>query len=161
MQFMRRNDREIKSREEILTILNKCDVVRLGIKTPDYPYIVPMNFGMETEGDSFTLWLHSAPEGLKLDNISKDPRAGFEADCSHNLIAGEKACRYTMEYESVIGCGSVSIPNDSDSKRRGLQLIMRHYFPDEKFSFSDSELAAVCILRLDVVQITGKRLKKS
>ena len=156
---MRRSDREIKNREEILAVLGKCDVIRLGINTPDYPYVVPMNFGIEADGDSITIWLHSAPEGLKLDNIIKDSRVGFEADCSHNLIAGEKACYYTMEYESVIGCGNMSIPNDNDSKRRGLKSIMRHYVPDEDFSFSDAELAAVCILRLDVVQITGKRLK--
>ena len=156
---MRRSDREIKSREEILAVLSKCDVVRLGINTPDYPYVVPMNFGVEAIGDSITLWFHSALEGLKLDNITKDPRIGFEADCSHNLIAGEKACSFTIEYESVIGCGNMSIPTDSDSKRSGLQSIMRHYAPNGVFSISDSELAAVCVLRLDVTQITGKRLK--
>jgi len=158
---MRRSDREIISHEEILAILNKCEVIRLGINTPDYPYIVPMNFGMETEGDSITLWFHSAPEGIKLYHINKDPRVGFEADCSHNLIADEKACKYTMEYESVCGFGIISMPMDNDSKRRGLQSIMRHYAPDEDFHFSAPELAAVCILRLDVSQITGKRLKIS
>ena len=156
---MRRSDREVKSREEILEILSKCDVVRLGINTYDYPYVVPLNFGIETGGDSIILWFHSAPEGIKLVNIQKDPRVGFETDCSHKLIAGENACNFTMEYESVIGCGNVSIPNDNESKRRGLQSIMRHYVNEKEFSFSDSNLSAVSVLRLDVVQITGKRLK--
>ena len=156
---MRRSDRELKDRAGILDILNRCDVIRLGINTPDYPYVVPMNFGMETEGQSLTLWFHCAPEGLKLGNIGKDPRVGFEADCSRNLIPGETACCYTMEYESVIGCGIIHIPDDAESKLRGLNAIMRHYAPEEDFSFSESELAAVCVLRLEVVQITGKRLK--
>ena len=155
---MRRKDREIKNHEEILAVLNKCDVIHLGINTPDYPYVIPMNFGVDIEGDSITLWLHSAPEGWKLDNINRDPRVGFEADCSHNLIAGEKACNFTMEYESVIGCGNVSIPKDNESKRRGLKSIMLHYAPKEYFEFSDDELDAVCVLRLDVTRITGKRL---
>ena len=155
---MRRNDREIKTREEILAVLHKCDVIRLGINTPDYPYVVPLNFGIETEGDSVTLWFHCAFEGLKLNNISRDPRVGFEADCSHNLVAGDKACSYTMEYESVIGCGNISIPKDNESKRRGLKAIMCHYVPENDFDFSDAELTVVCVLRLDVVQITGKRL---
>ena len=156
---MRRSDREVKSREEILEILSKCDVIRLGINTLDYPYVVPLNFGIETEGDSIILWFHSTPEGLKFANIQKDPRVGFEADCSHKLIAGENACNFTMEYESVIGCGNVSITNDNESKRRGLQSIMRHYVDEKEFGFSDAELAAVSVIRLDVVQITGKRLK--
>ena len=157
---MRRTDREIKDREEILAILNKCDVAHLGINTPDYPYVVPMNFGFETDGNSTALWFHCSPEGLKLDNINRDPRVGFEADCSHNLIAGENACAYTMEYESVIGCGNINAVTDNESKRRGLKAIMRHYSPEKEFDFSDSELDAVCVLRLDVVQITGKRLRK-
>ena len=52
-----------------------------------------------------TIYLHCAPEGLKLDLIKKDSRIGFEADCSHNIIEGDNACNYMMEYESVIGCG--------------------------------------------------------
>ena len=156
---LRRNDREIKDRKEILAVLNECDVIRLGINTPDYPYVVPMNFGIEAEGDSIMLWFHSAPEGLKLGNIRKDTRVGFEADRSHNLVAGERACHYTMEYESVIGCGNMSVPSDNDSKRRGLQSIMRHYVPEEDFDFPDSELTNLCVLCLNVVQITGKRLK--
>ena len=157
--IMRRSDREIKNREDILAVLGRCDVIRLGINTPDYPYVVPMNFGMETESDSVILWFHSAPEGLKLDIIRKDPRVGFEADCSHNLVAGEKACSFTMEYESVVGFGNISIPDDDESKQRGLKSIMRHYVIENDFSFSGSELAAVCVLRLDVLQIAGKRLK--
>ena len=156
---MRRNDREISNLQECLDILKKCDVLRLGIITPDYPYVVPMNFGVETEGQRVTLWLHCAPEGLKLDLIKETSRVGFEADCSHNLVSGKKACHYTMEYESVIGCGRMSIPNDHNSKRCGLRAIMRTYAPDKDFDFTESELASVCVLRLDVVQITGKRLK--
>ena len=157
---MRRNDREITDRQEILDILRKCDVVRLGINTPDHPYIMPMNFGVEAEGSSLTLWFHCAPEGSKLDLIRKNPRVGLEADCSHNFIPGEKACCYTMEYESVIGCGNISICDDKESKLRGLTAVMRHYAPDETFTFSDTELAVVCVLRLDVTQVTGKHLKR-
>jgi nitroimidazol reductase NimA-like FMN-containing flavoprotein (pyridoxamine 5'-phosphate oxidase superfamily) len=155
---MRRSDREVKDHSAILDILNRCDVIRLGINTPDFPYVVPMNFGTETEGESLILWFHCAPEGLKLDNIKKDPRVGFEADCSRSLIPGKNACYYTMEYESVIGCGNISILTDDDSKLRGLKAIMRHYAPEEDFSFTEPALAPVCVLRLDVTQITGKRL---
>jgi nitroimidazol reductase NimA-like FMN-containing flavoprotein (pyridoxamine 5'-phosphate oxidase superfamily) len=157
---MRRTDHEIKSEQDIFDVLNRCDVIRLGINTPNHPYVVPMNFGVETDGQVLTLWLHCASAGLKLDLIRQDPRVGFEADCSHNLITGEKACQYTMEYESVIGCGTVQICADDDSKKRGLKVIMRHYAPDKDFNFSEPELAAVCVLRLDVTQITGKRLSR-
>ena len=155
---MRRKDREIKDKKDIFDVLGKCDVVRLGFNGAYHPYIVPMNFGFETNGEKLTLWFHCAPEGRKLDLIRRDAHVGFEADCSHNLIADEKACGYTMEYESVIGCGDIHICDDNTEKRRGLTAIMQQYAPGREFNFADSELTSVCILRLDVAQVTGKRL---
>ena len=46
---MRRSDREIKDFDEIIEVINKCDVCRLAINDGDYPYIVPMNFGLNIE----------------------------------------------------------------------------------------------------------------
>ena len=156
---MRRSDQEIKEYQEILDVLNKCDVIRLGINTTDYPYIVPMNFGFEDTKPLMTIYLHSASEGLKLDLIQKDNRVGFEADCSHNLISRDSACSYTMEYESITGYGVIRICDDNDWKRLGLQAIMRHYEPNRDFEFTEQQLEAVCVLQVDVMQITGKRLK--
>ena len=157
---MRRSDREIKNRQEIIEVLNRCDIVRLGINTPDYPYIIPMGFGMESEGDFLTLWFHCAHEGRKLDLIKQNPRVGFEADCSHKLIEGEKASNYTMEYESVIGCGNIEICHDKDTKLRGMKAIMGKYAPSKTFEFSEQEINSICVLRLDIKQISGKQLKK-
>ena len=156
---MRRNDREVESHEEILGILNKCDVIHLGINTPNYPYVVPMNFGIEAGEKSLTLWLHCAGEGLKLDLIKQNFRVGFEADCSHKLMPGEQACNYTMEYESVIGCGEIHICDDIQSKRRGLKAIMEHYEPEKDFAVPDRAIVSVCVLRLEIRQITGKQLR--
>jgi len=158
---MRRSNREIKSFEDTLNILKRCDVIRLGINTPDYPYVVPMNFGFESNGNALTLWLHCAKEGLKLNLINQNCRVGFEADCSHRLLAGEAACEYTMEYESVIGCGDIYICNDNQDKQRGLKSIMEHYEPEKEFTIPEQMLASVCVLRVDVMQITGKQLKKN
>jgi len=159
---MRRHDRKIENLEDILDVLGRCDVVRLGINTPDYPYIVPMSFGIEhtdrsLADKSLIMWFHCAFEGLKLDMIKRDPRVGFEADCSHRLIAGDKPCQFGMEYESVIGCGNISMCDDAASKRHGLKVITNHYSPQSDTRFSDSELASVCVLRLDITQITGKQ----
>ena len=155
---MRRSDREIKNREEIIDVLARCDVLRLGINTTDYPYVVPMNFGYETEGQSLTIWLHCATEGRKLDLIEQNRRVGFEADCSHKLIPSETACSFTMEYESVIGFGDIYICEDDISKIKGLKAIMNHYAPGKEFLYTESTLASVCVFRLEIMQITGKRL---
>ena len=52
---MRRSDREIKDFDEIIEVINKCDVCRLAINDGDYPYIVPMNFGLNIEDGKVVL----------------------------------------------------------------------------------------------------------
>ena len=158
---MRRKEREVTSRDDIIDVLRKCSVIRLGINTGGYPYVVPMNFGLETEGKSLILWFHSAPQGLKLKLIRQNPMVGFEADCSLNLVVGERARDYTMEYESIIGHGDIQICEDNNAKRRGLKAIMRQYAPERDFDFTDDEIADLLVLRLNVMQITGKRLKRA
>ena len=41
---MRRKDREVTDFDSIVRIIDKCDVLRLGLADGDYPYIVPVNF---------------------------------------------------------------------------------------------------------------------
>lgn len=44
---MRRTDRQVKDFSEICAILDKCQVMRLGLCDGQRPYVVPVNFGYE------------------------------------------------------------------------------------------------------------------
>ena len=72
---MRRSDREITDRNEILQVMERCDVCRLALNDGEYPYILPLNFGMEQAGEQIILYFHGATEGKKLNLIARDPRA--------------------------------------------------------------------------------------
>lgn len=71
---MRRKDREITDFNEIMNIINKCDVCRLALFDEDYPYIVPLNFGVDKEDDQLYLYFHCANQGKKLDLLNKTIR---------------------------------------------------------------------------------------
>ncbi|MDF2587373.1 MAG: pyridoxamine 5-phosphate oxidase family protein, partial [Anaerocolumna sp.] len=43
---MRRTDREITDLNQIVDIMKRCDVCRLAFFDKEYPYIVPLNFGL-------------------------------------------------------------------------------------------------------------------
>ena len=47
---MRRQDREITELDELLEIINRCDICRLALNDDGYPYILPLNFGTEVHG---------------------------------------------------------------------------------------------------------------
>ena len=40
---MRRSDREVKEFEDIVAIMEKCDVCRIALNNNGYPYILPLN----------------------------------------------------------------------------------------------------------------------
>jgi nitroimidazol reductase NimA-like FMN-containing flavoprotein (pyridoxamine 5'-phosphate oxidase superfamily) len=159
---MRRKDREVTDITEILAIIGRCDVCRLGLIDGEHPYIVPLNFGSSYEGGVLTLCFHGAKEGRKLDIIAHNASAGFEMDCSHRLVSGDAACEYGMEYESVIGFGTVEMCSEHDEKRDALRQLMRNYAPGREFSFTDSELDGVAVFKLVADTFTAKRcVKKS
>lgn len=156
---MRRSDREITDVNEILAIIDKCDSCNLGLSLNGMPYVVPLNFGYTFEGGRLALYFHGAKEGKKHDIIAQNPNACFSMDCGHRLIENENACAYTMLYESVMGSGTIESLTAAHEKRDGLCALMRHYSPNREFSFTDAEIAGVCVLRLNVEEFTAKRLK--
>lgn len=157
---MRRKDREVSSTEDIIKIIEKCDVCRVAFSNDNIPYIVPMNFGFEYIDEKLMLYFHCAKQGRKLDMLAKNKFVGFEMDCSHKFVH-QSNDNYTMEYESVTGTGIIKIAefgeNEQDEKLRLLNLLMKQYTNKSDYSFSDNSLNAVCILRLDVGEVCGKR----
>ena len=63
---MRRKDREIINKEQIWRIMQRCGVCRVAFHDAEYPYIVPLNFGIG-KGEPLTLYFHCAAQGKKLD----------------------------------------------------------------------------------------------
>lgn len=157
---MRRSDREITNKDEIIAIIKKCDVCRLALSYNNMPYIVPMNYGFEYIEDRLTLYFHCAKEGKKLDKMMNNPIACFEMDCSHRLIEADEACGYTMEYESVIGNGQIFLCVEKAEKIKALAQLMNKYAKDKTFHFPDTALASITTFRLEATDFTGKRLIK-
>lgn len=152
---MRRKDREITDRQEMLDIMGRCDVCRLALNGSDgYPYLLPLNFGMREADGVLYLYFHGAAEGTKYDLIARDCRASFEMDCSHRVVAGPDACDWTMEYESVIGRGRLERLSPAQAPE-ALPALMEHY-GGSGLPFSETWVAHTAILRLRVEQMTAK-----
>lgn len=155
---MRRADREIKNRKDILDVIRKCDVCRLALNDDEYPYIVPLNFGMRISDDNVYLYFHGAAEGTKYDLMEKDSRASFEMDCEHRLVSEEDRGYCTMEYESVTGRGILE-PVPDGEREEALKIITAQYHENE-FVFSREAVMRTRVFRLRVISMTGKRKRK-
>lgn len=155
---MRRKDREIKEICDITEVMGKCDVCRLAFHDGDYPYIIPLNFGMEVKDGQIALYFHGALEGKKYELMKKDNRVAFEMDCSHELVMEDATGNCTMNYESVAGYGRMEMVAESE-KYRALCILMEHYH-QEDFPFNQAIMPQTNVFCLKVEQITGKRRAK-
>ena len=152
---MRRKDREITDFQQIIEIIKKCDVCRIALNDEDFPYIDPLNFGLDVQGEQVFLYFHAASEGKKLDLIAKDNRATFEMDCDHNFILYEERMSCTMGYASVIGHGTIEIVPDAD-KYRALKILMRQYHAED-FQFNTDMIGVTTVMKMTVTDMVGKR----
>ena len=121
------------------------------------PYVIPMSYGFVQENGRFTLYMHGAGEGEKIERIKADPRAAFAMFTGNAVYgSGAEACRYSTSFDSVCGSGTIRIVEDAQEKRAGLEALMAHYAPEKAFSFDEKVLRTTCVMALDVEAITGK-----
>lgn len=160
---MRKSNREIAEKSELENIIRTCGVCRLAFRSQDAeeaPYIVPMNFGMDYSGEMPVFYFHCAREGRKLDLMRSDPRVGFEMDRLISIRSGEEACRWSANYESVIGTGILEMIEDPEERIAGLTAIMKMYGAEGEQRFDSAALPKTAVLRLRALTISGKRLIK-
>ena len=152
---MRRRDREVTEMSEIMDILSRCDTIRIGIQGEAYPYVVPVSFGWEAVDGQLVLYFHCARQGLKLELLREHPQVCVEAD--RFLRVEETAQGITTRYESVIGFGSCTFPEEPEEIRRGLRRLTEHYgfgaYPLDRCEGMEN----LRLGRITIASITGKR----
>ena len=154
---MRRRDREVTDFGEIMDIVSRCEIVRLGLVDDGVPYIVPMSFGYAVEGEQVTFVFHSALVGRKIDIINKNPYACFELDCSFQITKNEAPCKWGAQHESVIGYGDITLISDHDEKKAAMDLIMKRYGFEGEPIYGPHMFSRTALYKLTVSEIAGKR----
>jgi uncharacterized protein len=154
---MRRADREIKDRGELLAILEKADSCALAFAAGGQPYIVKLNFGFEWVGDFPILYFHCAREGRKLEMMRANPRVCFSLDAEHELATGPAPCDWGMLYASIVGYGLLREVEGDGDRRSALDKVMRHYGWGGEGAYREGPFGATKVLRLDVAELSGKR----
>ena len=101
---MRRKDREITDRGLIAGMLDMAEILHIAVRGEPFPYIVPLNFGYEWQGDELVFFFHSAREGKKLDLLRADPHVAVNA--AMFITYAEKPYRgHLHDYRSVTAFG--------------------------------------------------------
>lgn len=150
---MRRNDRELDF-SAILSLLDRCRIVRLAMLDGQEPYIVPLNYGYTCSNGQITLYCHSAKEGRKLDVMRANPLVGFEMDTDYLLQEHEEACHHSNLFSSLIGTGEFELLL-GDAAKNALSVLMHHQ-TGRSFTFTDAQAGSVAVFAIHVKAISGK-----
>ena len=152
---------EIKSKEKIIEFLNQQETGRIcSIDKDGFPQIIPMNF-VHTNG---VIYMHSHPRGEKLENISKNPKVGFEADQSLEFLPSyftspTDASQADTLYISVVIKGKASLVSDPKEKAMALNELMKKYQPEggyEELTPNMSVVEEVAIIKVIPITMRGK-----
>jgi uncharacterized protein len=101
----------------------------------------------------------AASEGKKLDILKKNNIVGFGVYIEHELVLSPTGtgCGCGMRFRSVVGTGRMSFVTDRAEQGEALMAIMAHYAKDTPPRFAEDMVERTTVLRLDVLEITGKR----
>ncbi len=148
---IRRTDRQVSEREA-RAILARSEHGVLATVGPDgWPYAVALNHVLS--GDH--LYIHSASEGHKLDNIAHEERVSYCAVASAKVLPE----KLSTLYESAVVFGRAHVVADPAEKRDALELLIRRYFGNVSPDAEDAMrnwFPRTTVVRVDVERITGK-----
>lgn len=77
-------------------------------------------------------------------------------DTDHRLVTADEACGFSFEYSSIIGKGRITVVDDLEEKRHGLDCIMEHMAGGGRWEYPDPMLKLTAVIRLDVEELHAK-----
>ncbi len=152
---------EISSRKKIAEFLNEMHVGRIStIDENGYPQVIPMNFVLLND----MIYMHSHIKGEKLNNIKREPKAGFEVDRELEFLPSYFTSPHDASvadtlYISVVVKGTARIVQDRSEKAMALNALMKKYQPEggyEPIMPDFSVLNHVSVIRMEPDQTRGK-----
>ena len=148
---MRRKDRE-QDASFAYRVLRDCEYVSLAtVNTDGTPYCIPISPVLVGNA----LYFHSALEGQKLTNISRNSAVCISG-VRYTKLVPEK---FTTEYESAVATGKCVIVTDTEEKVMAMRALCEKYAKDSMGLFDEvmaKSFHRTCVCRVDIERITGK-----
>ncbi len=159
MRELRRKEKAIKSREEMVSILQHAQYVTVAMCANNEPYLVSLTHAYEKERNC--IYFHCAKEGKKIDILSANNVVWGQALIDGGYVQGE--CSYL--YASVHFKGKVTFVKDPKEKEHALTIMIRALDNNPaqviQKQISAKSIADVNIGRIDIDCMSGKKAEKA
>ena len=84
----------------------------------------------------------------------------FEMATDCEVVEGRTLCNWGEAFKSIVGNGTASIIDDLDEARQGLALLMRQQAGMEHVEFTDQQVCAVTVWKVEADYFTAKVREK-
>ena len=153
---MRRKDREVNDFNTIISIIDECEILRLGISDGDFPYIVPVNFAYTVNEKEVSFYIHGAMAGRKYELLSNNPCCSFEMDIPLEMDCIVEKKDVTMRYKSVMGKCKVSFLEGDEKQAAIDNIVMARYEATSNFDYNKDAVKRTAVAKLSVIEMTAK-----
>jgi nitroimidazol reductase NimA-like FMN-containing flavoprotein (pyridoxamine 5'-phosphate oxidase superfamily) len=144
----------------IVNFLNNTKIGHIATRWNNQPFITPSTFYFDE--DAQEIIFHSNIVGRVRANIERHPEVCFEASEYGRFLPSNIALEFSMQYESVICFGTIRIIENKEEKKKGLNNLIKKYFPDMKPGkdfrpITDEELLHTSVYAISIESWSGKR----
>ncbi|MDO4219298.1 MAG: pyridoxamine 5'-phosphate oxidase family protein [Synergistaceae bacterium] len=153
---MRRKDREVTDFNTIVSIIDECDVIRIGLADGNFPYIVPLNFAYTVREQETCFYIHGAMAGKKYEMLKNCPYCSFEMDIPFSIDCIPEMKAVTMRYKSVMGKCKVDFLEGNEKQSAMDNIFMARYEKTKNFDYDKNMLEKTAVAKLTVIELTAK-----
>jgi len=143
----------VRSRRKIEALLRGENLGVLGLSRGGQPYGVPLNYAY-AKG---TLLFHGSLTGRRLDYLRANPRVCFTvARQAGRIFRHPQGAACHVDNDSVVCFGRARILDDSEERRRALNVFNRCYQADAP-EISEAVAARCCAIELRITEATARQ----
>ena len=156
---MRRKEKEIKDRHEMVAILELAKYITIAMCKNDEPYLVTLSHGYDRA--NHCLYFHCAEEGKKIDVLKENNIVWGQALIDKRYVDGK--CDHL--YATVHFKGIVTFLENRQEKRKALEVMIRALENDPKIvmktQLEEEAIAKVRIGKITIEYMSGKKSEKT
>jgi len=155
MRNLRRKEKSIDSREELIHILKSCKYITVALCQNNEPYLATLSHGYDQERNC--LYFHCAKEGKKIDILKENNLVWGQALLDKGYVRG--ACDHL--YATTQFRGRVTLLDDFAEKKHALEVMIEGLENDpqkvKEAQLTEKSIQRVQIGRIDIEYMSGKK----
>ena len=159
---IRRQDRAIADDAWIAEYLQKADYGVFATCKNGQPFTVARNFAYDPQRHA--IYFHGARKGRTFENVGNGTLVNLNVSEMGEWIVADRAMNFGVLYKGVVVFGRLTVVEDVDESKHGLQLIMDKHFPTlrpgvDYEAATDDDLKVTAVFRVDIDAWSGKEKK--